>query len=143
MIYREALAFKSLSLGLNIVLEVVIEVVNYRKTRLLKLNIFSAFYTDMGAEYKSLLFYSSSRWLSRGNVVNRIYELKSEIAIFLKEEGHQRLAEFYDKLFLIKRSYLVDIFENLNTSDLQLRGKNLNAFDLSEKIESFCKKMYL
>jgi hypothetical protein len=143
MIHREALASKSLSPGLNIVLEVVIEVVNYIKTRPLKSRIFSALCTDMGAEHKSLLFYSSSRWLSRGKVVKRIYELKSEIAVFLKEEGHKRSAEFCDKLFLMKLSYLVDIFEKLNTLNLQLQGKNLNVFDLSEKIESFCKKMHL
>lgn len=143
MIHREALASKSLSPGLNMILTVVIEVVNFIKTRPLKTRMFSVLCEDMGAEHQSLLFYSSSRWLSRGKTVKRVFELRREIAIFLSEEGHKHSTDFFDKLFLLKLSYLVDIFEKLNILNLQLQGKDVNIFDLSQKIDAFCKKLQL
>jgi hypothetical protein len=48
----------------------------------------------MGAQYKSLLFYCNSSWLSRGNVVARVYDLREELALFLEEEN-QKIAEYF------------------------------------------------
>lgn len=58
--------------------------------------------------------------MSCSKVLNRIYKLKNEIAIFLSEEGHKHAEEFY-KLFLMKLAYLVDVFEKLNLLNLQLQ----------------------
>jgi hypothetical protein len=54
------------------VLNVVIKSVNYIKTRPLKSRLFAQICEEMGAQYKSLLFYCNSSWLSRGNVVARV-----------------------------------------------------------------------
>lgn len=78
----------------------------------------------MGAEHSSLLYYSSARWLSCGNVLSRTFELRQEIYIFLKEEGHKYANEFSDENFLIKLTYLCDIFEKLNTLNTSLQGNN-------------------
>jgi hypothetical protein len=67
----------------------------------------------MGAEHLSLLYYSSARWLSRGNVLLCTFELGQEIFIFLKEEGYKDAEYFADADFLIKVAYLCDIFEKL------------------------------
>nr|CAH7739189.1 unnamed protein product [Callosobruchus chinensis] len=69
IIHREALASKSLSSELNLVMERIIDVVNYIKTRPLKTRLFKILCMDMGAEHTALLYYSSARWLSRGNVL--------------------------------------------------------------------------
>ncbi|KFM72040.1 hypothetical protein X975_15419, partial [Stegodyphus mimosarum] len=58
---------------------------------------------DMGAELQSLLFYSSSRWLSRGKVVQNVIE-RREIVIFFSKDGHKHLSDFYHRLFLLKLS---------------------------------------
>ncbi|GFU99447.1 SCAN domain-containing protein 3 [Trichonephila clavipes] len=120
MIHREALASKEISPGLNIVLMTVETVVNYIKMRPLKSRIFSGLCKDMVAVHSSLLFYCEARWLSRGKFLQRVYELRNEITIFLEEENLPEAEKFRDGLFLMKLSYLVDIFEKLNILNLQL-----------------------
>ncbi|GFX30976.1 SCAN domain-containing protein 3 [Trichonephila clavipes] len=101
MIHREALASKEISPGLNIVLMTVVIVVNYIKMRPLKSRIFSGLCKDMGAVHSSLLFYCEARWLSRGKFLQRVYELRNEITIFLEEENLPEAEKFRDGLFLM------------------------------------------
>jgi hypothetical protein len=42
--------------------------------------------------------------------------------------------------FLVKLSYLCDIFEKLNTPNLSLQGSNMNLSKSMEKISAFIKK---
>jgi hypothetical protein len=63
MIHRETLSTKELCPELNEVLNVVIKSVNYIKTRPLKSRLFAQICEEMGAQYKSLLFYCNSHWL--------------------------------------------------------------------------------
>ncbi|GFX28357.1 zinc finger MYM-type protein 6 [Trichonephila clavipes] len=137
MIHREALASKEISPGLNIVLMTVVTVVNYIKMRPLKSRIFSGLCKDMGAVHSPLLFYCEARWLSRGKFLQRVYELRNEITIFLEEENLPEAEKFRDGLFLMKLSDLVDIFEKLNILNLQLQGSNVHMFDTSDKINAF------
>ncbi|GFV83144.1 zinc finger BED domain-containing protein 5 [Trichonephila clavipes] len=142
MIHREALASKEISPGLNIVLMTVVTVVNYIKMRPLKSRIFSGLCKDMGTVHSSLLFYCEARWLSRGKFLQRVYELRNEITIFLEEENLPEAEKFRDGLFL-KLSYLVDIFEKLNILNLQLQASNVHMFDTRDKINAFCRKLQL
>ncbi|GFU07334.1 SCAN domain-containing protein 3 [Trichonephila clavipes] len=143
MIHREALASKEISPGLNIVLMTVVTVVNYIKMSPLKSRIFSELCKDMGAVHSSLLFYCEARWLSRGKFLQRVYELRNEITLFLEEENLPEAEKFRDGLFLMKLSYLVDIFEKLNILNLQLQGSNVHMFDTSDKMNAFCRKLEL
>ncbi|KAL4126654.1 hypothetical protein QTP88_010863 [Uroleucon formosanum] len=143
IIHREALASKYLSPELNQVLECVVNVVNYIKTRPLKSRFFKKLCEDMGAEHTSLLYYSSARWLSRGNMILRTFELREEIYVFIKEEGHKHASEFSNKEFLIKLVYLCDIFDKLNSLNTSLQGKNMHLLKSMEKISAFIKKLKL
>jgi len=142
IIHREALASKYLSPALNQVLECVMNVVSFIKTRPLKSRFFKKLCEDIGAEHISLLYYSSARWLSRGNVLSRTFELRQEMYIFLKE-GHKNANEFSDGEFLIKLVYLCDIFGKLNALNISLQGKNLHFLKSMEKISAFIKKLKL
>lgn len=97
----------------------------------------------MGAEHSSLLYYRSARWLSRGNVLSRTFELRQEIYIFLKEEGHKYANEFSDEIFLIKLGYLCDIFEKLNALNTSLQGNNTHILKSMDKMTAFIKKLKL
>ncbi|KAI5152202.1 zinc finger BED domain-containing protein 5/7/8/9 [Enteropsectra breve] len=143
MIHREALASKMMGVELNEVLNIVVEVINYIKSRPLKSRHFLSLCQEMESEHEVLLFCSSSRWLSRGTVLKRVYELKQELQIFLSIERHDSASEFGNPFFLAKLAYLTDIFESFNVLNLQLQRKNAIFFDLSEKIESFTKKVLL
>lgn len=83
VIHRQALAAKTLPAELNKSLKLAIQVVNYVKSSALNTRIFQVLCGDLGAEHNALLFHTEVRWLSKGNMLGRLYELKSEVENFL------------------------------------------------------------
>ncbi|XP_059375528.1 zinc finger BED domain-containing protein 5-like [Carassius carassius] len=141
MIHREALASKQLSPDLHDVMTDVITTVNYIKTRPVKARIFSALCEEMGSDHTAVLFHSESRWLSRGKVLSRVFELRDEIRIFLEEEENELAHKFNNNKFLMKLAYLTDIFQKLNELNLQMQGSNTHLPHLADKITSFTRKL--
>lgn len=68
----------------------------------------------MGAEHTSLIYYCNSRWLSKGNILVRVYELRNEFYMYLHTESHNDAQNFINSEFIIKLAYLCDIFNKLN-----------------------------
>jgi hypothetical protein len=132
-----------MSSELNLILERVIDIVNYIKTRPLKARLFKKLCTDMGAEHTALLYYCNSRWLSRGNVLSRAFESHQEIHTLLQEENHENSRYLAEPDFLLKLAYLCDIFDKLNVLNLSLEGNNMHILKLLEKISAFRKKLQL
>ena len=110
LIQCEELASQQLSGDLNGVLKAVVKIVNFIKARPLKARLFQRLCNELGAEHNNLLFYCNARWLLKGKVLLRVYELKNEISIFLKEENHALATTFEDEVFLTQLAYLCDIF---------------------------------
>jgi hypothetical protein len=71
----------------------------FYKISTIKSKVFKKLREDMGAEHLSLLYYSSARWPSHGNVLSRTFDLRQEIFIFLKEEGYKDAEYFADADF--------------------------------------------
>ena len=88
LIQREALALQQLSGVLNGVLKAVVKTVNFIKARPLKARLFQRLCDELGAEHNNFLFYCNARWIFKGKVLLRVYKLRNEISIFLKEENH-------------------------------------------------------
>ena len=110
LIQCEDLASQQLRGDLNGVLKAVVKIVNFIKARPLKARLFQRLCDELGAEHNNLLFYCNARWLSKGKVLLRVYELRNEISKFLKEENHAPATTFEDEVFLIQLAYLCDIF---------------------------------
>lgn len=142
VIHREALASRHLSSELSEVMTDIVGVVNFMKTRPLKTRVFSAICEEMGAEHQAVLFHSEARWLSRGKVLSRVFELREQIRMFSEQEHKYDLAEkFCDENFLAKLAYLSDIFGKLNELNLQLQGKDKHLPQVTDKISSFTRKL--
>ncbi|KAM3838159.1 zinc finger BED domain-containing protein 5-like [Diretmus argenteus] len=143
VIHREALAARQMSHELNEVLTDAISVVNFIKTRPLKARLFSALCEEMGAEHTAVLFHSEARWLSRGKVLSRVFELREEIRVFLEEEERmdEFAGKFADEEFLMKLAYLSDIFGKLNELNLKLQGRDTHLPHLADKISGFTRKL--
>ncbi|XP_025407445.1 zinc finger BED domain-containing protein 5-like [Sipha flava] len=118
IIHRESLASQNMCPSLNTVLQTVIKVVNYIKTRPVKARFFKKICEEMGAEHTALLFYCNSRWLSKGNVLIRVFELRQELYTYLSEEGHNDFNKFID-------------------------SKETNILQLYDKVVAFIKKIEL
>ncbi len=71
----------------------------------------------MDSVHENLLFHKTVRWLSKGNVAKRVYELREEILVFLRRKGKDDLANELDSI-TIKLCYWVDIFSEINKINL-------------------------
>ncbi|XP_068238448.1 zinc finger BED domain-containing protein 5-like [Palaemon carinicauda] len=91
------------------VLESVIKIVNYIKTKALNTRLFKELCKDMNADHEVLLFYTAVRWLSKGNVINRVFEMKDEIKLFLdSQERKDLVVHFEDEAWNKRVAYLAD-----------------------------------
>jgi len=149
-IHKQALAVKRMPLNLNMTLEECVKFVNYIKSRPLNSRLFTELCKEMGSDHKHLLLYCNSRWLSKGNVLKRLFELKDEALVFLNEHPPSKKDavfpfkdRFHDFKWLLKVAYLCDIFATFNELNLNLQGFGLNIFKVLEKVAALIKKMTL
>ena len=95
-LHRHALAAKTLPENLKIVLQKVVEAVNFIRSRALNHRLFKAFCDEMGSEHSILLLHTEVRWLSRGLILNRVFELRTEVEMFLCDRNSKLCENFAD-----------------------------------------------
>ena len=99
---------------------------------------------DMESEHVALLFHTNVRWLSKGNMLKRLHELREKVAVLFDLRKKRNLMEkFQSQGFQQSLAYLVDIFQALNTLNLQLEGKNINIIMHHDIVRSFMSKLDL
>jgi len=142
-IHREILVSKNLLDNLKVVLNTSVKIVNFIKTKPLQSRLFGKLCEEMGSSHKSLLLHTEVRWLSRGKVLTRLVELREEVALFLREKT-DLAKSLHNEDFILKLTYLADIFLKLNKLNLYLQGtKGTDIFAVHEKIRGFIKKLTL
>lgn len=105
----------------------------------------------MNSGQETLLYHTEVRWLSKGNMLGRLFELKEEDKIFLEEKKKTELLdEFCKPDTELQLAYLVDIFAHLNQLNLQLNGsgnqklkESANIFNFEDKLGAFISKIDL
>ncbi|CAM4667024.1 unnamed protein product [Lepidochelys kempii] len=145
VIHIQALAAKTLPDDLRDLLNLAIKVVDFVKSSALNTRLFAALSADLGVDHKIVLFHMEIRWLSKGNMLLRLFELKDEVEIFLKQQKKEELYHaFTDQTFQLSLAYLVDIFECLNNLNLKLQGNNAaNIIAHHDAIKVFMEKIKL
>ncbi|XP_029768663.1 zinc finger BED domain-containing protein 5-like [Terrapene carolina triunguis] len=143
VLHRQALALKKIPAYLKIVLDEAVQIINFVKSRPLQSRLFKILCEEMGSQHKALLLHTEVRWLSRGKVLVRLFELQSELLVFFTSGNSGR--KFNDCLtnssWLMRLAYLADIFAKLNEINLSLQGKNVTIFTTMDKISSLKKKL--
>ena len=120
-----------------------VKVVNFIKARALNHRIFKTFCQEMGAEHKVLLYHTEVRWLSRGQVLKRLFELQKEVSTFLKNKNLEYSNRFDNEEFLLGLAYLEDIFSHFNEINLSIQGFGVTVMETSKKIKGFHDKLFL
>ncbi|XP_068240920.1 protein FAM200B-like [Palaemon carinicauda] len=132
-----------MSLELNTIMEEVIHIVNFIKSSSLNSRLFNQMCSDMGSEYAHLLYYSSVRWLSRGKVLQRGFDMRAEVEIFLNEKKHALASRLTEPRWLLKLTYLTDKFSELNLLNISMQGKDETHISVSKKLRAFQAKLRL
>jgi len=89
---------------------------------------------------KHLLFHSEVRYLSRREVLKRLYELRKEVELFLIDKKSDLSHYFHDKKWAARLAHLSDIFSYINELNLKLQGPDTTIFNARNNIESLKKK---
>lgn len=144
MIHREALASKTMPNRLREHLTDIINVVNYVKNSAVNTRLFRQLCKDMDADHTDLLFHTKVRWLSKGNMLSRFFELRKEIKLFLLAQEKADLLEACNKEgFEARLAYLADIFESLNELNKKMQGTGSNIIMHNDIINAFMAKLQL
>ena len=92
------------------------------KASALNTRLFRKLCQDIDAEYDSLLFHTSVRWLSKGNMLIMLARLLPHVIEFLKIEHKQELKTgISDVMFQNRLAFLADIFSHLNELNLSCK----------------------
>ena len=127
MIHKAALVSKTIPKRLHEHVSVVIKVVNYVKSSALNTRLFSKLCKDMDADHIALLYQTQVHWLSKSNMLSRIFKLREEVNLFLvAKQKHDLLLAFGGDGFSTYLAYLADIFEALNQPNKKLQGPGTN-----------------
>ena len=97
----------------------IIKLINFIKSHALNHREFKEFLKDLEAEYGDLVFNTEVRWLSRGKMLKRVYNLKSEIKTFLDIKKYD-FPYFDNKEWKRDFGSLVDITQHLNDLNVEL-----------------------
>jgi hypothetical protein len=124
---------------LKTVLTEAVKVVNFIKSRATNSRLFSILCNEMGSEHDKLILHTEVRWLSRGDVLSRLFELRSEVQIFLSDTTSNLSNRFTDEMWLSRLAYLADIFCRLNELNKSLHGFRTTPFSVHDKTKAFRK----
>ena len=121
-VHRFALCAKVMPPELLSCLNRIIKIVNFIKALALNARLFARLCEDLGSDYKYLLYHTDVRWLSRGIMIRRVFELKEELLVFFREKNSEFEKNLESDEFLLKLAYLSDIFEALTNMNLFFQG---------------------
>lgn len=143
IIHREALASKRLSPDLSDVMDDAVKIINFIQSQPLNHRLFETLCHESGTEHEQLLLHTDVRWLSRGKTLLRLYELRSEVFVFLTEHLYPLAVVFEDAKWVGRLAYLADVFTKLNDLNLSLQGKESHILKMYDKVKGFIKTLKL
>ncbi|KAL4104512.1 hypothetical protein QTP88_019807 [Uroleucon formosanum] len=144
IIHQTSLCSK-LSATLKDVMDGLIKLINFIRSRSsLQHRQFKEFLCQCDSAYSNLLQHNHVRWLSKGRVVERFWNIK-EVKTFLKNvdtEEAKKHSEFLENnRNIVAMAFLNDILKYLNTLNVELQGEGKLICDLIQSVSAFRRKL--
>ncbi|XP_037553998.1 general transcription factor II-I repeat domain-containing protein 2-like [Nematolebias whitei] len=140
LIHQQALCCKVLAW--DSVMKVVVSCINFIRAKGLKQRQFQEFLSELESAHGDVLYYTEVRWLSRGRVLKRFYELLPQINAFLHSQN-KTVPELIDPEWKWHLAFLTDMTEMLNSFNLQLQGQGKLICEMYSHIKAFEVKLEL
>ncbi|XP_027255119.1 zinc finger MYM-type protein 6 isoform X2 [Cricetulus griseus] len=140
-IHREHLAAEKLSPGLHEILLQSAQILSFVKNSASDSKMLTVLCEEMGSELVNLPLSAELRWLSRGRILTRLFELRQEIEILLNQKHSDLARYFHDKEWVAKLAYLADMFSLINKLNSGLQGTMATLFNLYNKVDIFKRKL--
>nr|XP_060480095.1 general transcription factor II-I repeat domain-containing protein 2-like isoform X1 [Panthera onca]XP_060480096.1 general transcription factor II-I repeat domain-containing protein 2-like isoform X1 [Panthera onca] len=139
LILQESLCTKKLKM--DHVMDIVIHTITWIRSHGSDHREFSALFSELDAQYGSL-FSVGLKWLSRGMVLRRFFELLEEIDFFMSSKG-KPVPQLTSKDWVKDLAFLVDIMTYLNMLDISLQRRSQVVTQMYDSIHSFLMKLCL
>jgi len=111
---------------------------NWVKRRALNSWFFKQTCKEMDSEHQHLLFYTKVCWLSQGNLVYRVFELRQELKLILSNQGeNEMVSSLENNHFIFRLTCLADIFQQLNKVNLKLQGRGRTIVNFNDTLSVF------
>ncbi|KAJ4426231.1 hypothetical protein ANN_27042 [Periplaneta americana] len=140
ILHQEALCAKSVPL--KSVLDIVVKIINKIKGSALKHRQFRQLLKDLGESTEVMKYFCDVRWLSRGSMLRRFFDLREVVVTFMREQGME-IKELSDKTWICDLAYLCDICEHLNNLNVRLQGRQKNVVAMYSTLQAFTRKLTL
>ena len=119
----------------------IIKIVNFIKASGLNTRLLARLCEDHSFDYKCLFYHTEVRWLSRGNMMRRVFELREELFVLFREKNSNFKNDLESEEFILRLACLPNIFEALNNMNLFFRGPTSSILDFISKFEASIRKL--
>ena len=120
----------------------VIKAVNSIRARGLNHWQLQKFLEDLDTEHQDLAYFSEVRWLSKDSMLQRFYELRKEVVLFLKSK-ERPMAEMKDESWVCDLAFLINTTTHINELNTKLQEKAQYVSEMYGHIKGFINKLRL
>jgi glutaredoxin-related protein len=140
IIHQQNLCAKSIKF--KNVMEVVVASIHFIKLRAPNHRQFKEYLADLFLDYEAVSYDCEVRWLSKGQILRRFYDLRQDIADFMDIKGNT-INQVKDDVWMCDLAFLVDVTGYLNELNLKLQKQGQLVHELHGHLRAFCNKLRL
>ena len=112
------------------VVDPVVKIVNYIRTRGLNHRQFTKVLEDCDSDHSGVPYHTAVG-LSVGKVLRRVWDLKTEILLFLEIKGKDKdFPQLKQSQWLSDLAFAVDFFEHMKELNTKVQGKGTFAHEM-------------